>query len=505
MKLVNKALILLVILLSSMETSLANELNNKRELISIEATRYEIRFQNISKHSLRVIVRDRETLKSQFFLINPGQISQFRGNFDKQRLLDLEVMSVYDFQTFRDDLKRLNQKILLRNKNNPTKTLQIKRADWYTFANNFINHKDVSNYVEEFDFTQLTIKELDGKELASTIANKVSKDRTIISENERTGYFAGSSISTSKAAVAVVLSMAYQAAEFGFKDQIPYLRSMLEWLSDKRFIQSNRDLVFHKADGLDLRTTTPMFSVSFSPIYFIQNLNDSWLAPTELGFDPDKVIGQGFFNNTLQFQVSGMISPEFEVIPNLAYARLYGSLIYQRLSYELNSLAVYDLSSNYLATVTNPPAETYTISSLDDIALQTTGLGVSASLRTMFKDFIFIDLEGGFLSRSGRLNFGQEEGHFNDEPDVLQITYDGRKVTEGSPSAFGKIKAGLGYNTQKGAGIYISAGFGAFQSNITPNDDYQIYLRTSQNTIDQLPILSKSWMLSMNFGVEVMF
>ncbi len=502
MKLVNKACILLMLLLLA-KTSLANEQNNDRQLISIQATRYDISFQNISKHSLRVIVRDRNTYKSQFFLLNPGQTSNFTGNFDKQRLLDLEVMSVYDLLTFQEDIKRFSEKILFKNKHNPTKTLQIKRSDWYQFVTNYVDHKDVSAYLEDFDFAQPTIRDRTAKELASDIAGKITKDRAIISDNGN-GYFAGTGLSASKAAVAVVLELAYNAAEFGYKKQIPYLRSMLEWLSDKRFIQSNRDLIFHKADGLDLRTSTPTFSISFSPIFFTQNLNDSWLAPNEVGFEPNRVIGNGWFNNTLQLQGTVMVSPEFNILPNIAYSRIYASLIYQRISYELNPGGVYELSTDYLRTVIPTPDTTYAISDLDGVALRTTGLGLSMSVRTMIKDLVFIDIEGGFLNKRTRFDFSQGEAHFLDVPEVAQITYDNRRVLENYLSAFGKIKAGVGYNTQKSTGIYIYGGFGAFQNEMVRNEDYKLYLRR-ENSSDLVPTTSKSWLLSVDFGIEVMF
>lgn len=504
MKLVSKVILILAILLS-VESSQATELN-KAKLISIQATRYEISFQNISKHTLRVIVRDRTTYKSEYFMINPGHTSSFKGNFDKQKLLDLELMCIYDIQTFRKDISRFQEKILLKNNSSPTKVLQLKRSEWFKFVGDFVNNKDVGDYLEDYDYEQLTIDGKNVKELASDIASKISKDRTLLSTQGSSDYFAGVGISTSKAAVAVVMELAHNAADFGFVDQVSYLRETLEWLSNKRFIQSNRDLIYNIADGLDLRTSTPRFVVSFSPIIFTGRLSDSWLPPNEFGFDSDKVIGNGWFNNTLALQVSAMATPEFNLINNVAYSRVYGSFTYEKIAYQLNQNAVYQLSSDFLSTINPNPAEQYTIANINDINLETTNIALSGIVKTIIKDLVFIDIEGGIIRRGGHFDFGLGNEHFVDDPEVIQLNYEPSiKVLDKSTLAFGKLKAGIGYNTQKGKGVYVSAGLRAFQSLVYPNENYKIYQRTISETFPVLTEANNPWLISLDFGIDVMF
>ncbi len=504
MKFVSKIIILLALLLS-VETSLANELN-KLKLISIQATRYEISFQNISKHTLRVIVRDRTTYKSQYFIVNPGQTNEFKGNFDKQKLLDLEVMCVYDIQTFREDISRFQEKILVKNNTSPTKTLEIKRSEWFNFVDDFVNSKNVDDYLQDYDYEQLTIDEKTIRELASEIASKISKDRTLLSTQGSSNFFASTSPSTSKNAVAVVMELAKNASDYNFVSQVSYLKNSLEWLSNKRFIQSNRDLVYNTADGLDLRTSTPRFVVSFSPIVFTGRLNDSWLPPNEFGFDADKVIGNGWFNNTLSLQVSGMLTPEFNLINNIAYSRVYGSFTYEKISYQLNQSAVYQLSSDFLSTINPDPAPFYTIVDIRNINLEIRNTALSAVFKTIIKDLVFVDIEGGIMRRSGHFDFGLGNEHFADDPEVIQLDYESStKVLDKSTVAFGKIRAGIGYNTQKGKGVYVSAGLRAFQSTIKPNENYKMYQRTIDETFPVPTEANKPWLVSLDFGIDVMF
>jgi hypothetical protein len=504
MKLASKVIILLAILLS-VNTSQANELN-KLKLISIQATRYEISFQNISKHTLRVIVRDRTSYKSEYFLINPGEVSYFKGSFDKQKLLDLEVMCVYDIHTFREDISRFQEKVILKNTDSPNKVLQIKRSEWYKFVDDFVQNRNISDFIEAYDVEQLTIHEKTVQELASDIAGKISKDKTLLSTQGSSDFFASAGLSNAKAAVAVVLELAHNAAAYNYKDQIPYLKNTLEWLSDKRFIQSNRDLIYNIADGLDLRTSTPRFVASFSPIVFTGRINDSWLPPNEVGFDGDKVIGSGWFNNTLALQAGGTITPEFSVINHFAYSRLYASLIYEKISYELNPNAVYQLSSDYLVTSNPTPAFAYTIADVSNIFLETKNIGMSATFKTVVKDLFFIDVEAGLLQRRGNFDFALGKEHFVGDQEVLNLIYEpSTKVLNKSILGFGKLKAGIGYNTQKGKGIYITTGLRAFQSNIEPNDNYKIYLRTVQETLLVPTTPNTPWLISLDFGVDVMF
>lgn len=507
MKLLIQGFFLMLILLLNSETVLANEISEteKTKLISIQATRYEISFQNVSKHSLRVIIRNRVDYQSQYFLIDPGQTNFFKGSFDKQKLQDMEIICVYDLETFRKDIERLKDKILLKNAISPTTLSTIKKSDWFQFVENFIAHKDVSGYLENYDFSQFTINEKTAKDLAGDISAKISKDRSYLGSNGgNPNLFASAGISSSKAAVAVVLELANNANEYEYKNQIAFLRSSLELLSDRKFIADNKDLVYNIADVLDLRTSTPKFIFSFSPILFTQKLNDTWNEPNEIGFDKEKVISGGWFNNTLSAKVSFPISPEINLLKNLAYSRVYGAVSYEKISYELEEYGVFQVRNDYLSLDNPNPSLLYSMTNIKNIQLEMRGATFSAFAKTMIKEFIFIDLEAGVLVRSGRFNFGLGDEHFDDVPDVLHLTYNREKVVKTTTAPFLKVNAGIGYNTKRGQGLYLIAGLRTFQSALETTENFGLFKRTSTSS-DLVSIASKPWLLSLDFGMAYMF
>lgn len=295
----------------------------KTKLLSVEATRYEISFLNSFQHTLRVALKDRGTRKVEHFTLNPGEIKTFKGSFNKEKLQDLEVFCTYDFETFRSDLLRFHNKILLANSQ---KRSELEGAEWFKFVKSFANIQNVKDYISDYDFSQITIDEKTAEDLSFDISDKVARD-VILFANLEDENFGGHSPTTAKAAVAAVLELAHHASDFNYVNQVKYLKKMMELLSDKDFVQSNRDLVYNMADGLDLRTTTSDYFVSFTPIIFTQSLNNSWRAPNEVSIDAEKILSEGWFNNTLSIHLGKAITTERRLGSKYLHARLYASFL----------------------------------------------------------------------------------------------------------------------------------------------------------------------------------
>lgn len=472
------------------------------KLLNVEATRYEISFINSYQHSLRVALKDRATRKVEHFVLHPGEVKTFKGQFNKERLQDLEVFCTYDFETFRADINRFRSKLVA---SNSKKRTEIEGADWYKFVDRFLDLKNVKTYLKDFDFEQLTIDEKSAENLAFDISEKVARDQALFAnlENEN---FGGHSPTTAKAAVAAVLELAHHAADYDYVDRVKYLKSTMELLSSKNFIQQNRDLVYNMADGLDLRRVAPDYLVSFTPIIFTQSLNESWRAPNEVGLDTDKILSEGWFNNTLSLHVGRAITDERRFGSKMLHARLYGSLFLEKISYTLSERGLYSAGEDYVNVRESASGTTFDVTNdIDNIKLEMTHLGGSLIGKLMVSDWMFFDIEGGVMTKQGRLDFRNGAGHFEDNVNVLDYTHsNSMKVLQRSFAPFIKVKNGVGYSPRKGTGFYFTSSFIAFQSFLEPNDNYQIYDRiSSPETL--LPTTSNSWLYSVTFGVDYLF
>jgi len=478
--------------------------SKKSKLLSVEATLYEISFLNSYQHSLRVALKDRKTRKVEHFVLEPGEFKKFKGDFDKERLQDLEVFCTYDFETYRADLKRFQNKILLVNSKNK-KQNELKQADWYQFVNAFVDIKNVKNYVEDFDFSQMTINEKTAEDLSFDISDKISKDNYLFAnlENEN---FGGHSPTTAKAAVAAVLELAHHASDFNYVNHVKYLKNMMVLLSDKNFVQTNRDLVYNMADGLDLRTVASDYFVSFTPIIFTESLNDSWRAPNEIGIDGEKILSDGWFNNTLSLHVGRAITKERRLGNKMLHGRLYASLFYEKIAYKLSERGVYAVTSTSVETKENAVGPYFDITNKnEDIRLEMSQWGGSVVGKVFFSDWLFLDIEGGLITKQGRLNFSREALHFEDNINVNALTRNSKTpVVNRSYAPFIKIKNGIGYSPKKGKGYYFTTSFMAFQSFLETNENYDIYLRTQTNQT-LAPTTSNSWLYSVTFGVDFLF
>ena len=488
-----KILIFMLLPLSMMGQS-------KSKLLSIEANLYEISFLNITKHTLRVIIKELPTSKTEAFILSPGEKKVFKGRYSKERLKDLEMFCTYDFKTFRQDLKRFQTKITSRN---PSKRSEIKESDWYQFVDDFIYARNVSAYTKEFDFSQLTIEGKSAGKLASDIDQKMQNDKMLFSRLAENN-FASSSPNTARSAIAAVLELALHASEYKYVDQVKYLKSTMVMLSDKRFIQKNRNLIYHAADGLDLRTTTPDYIITFTPILFTQKLNNNWLPPNEVALDTDKILSDGLFNNTLSVQVGRSLFPEIRV-NNLTYARVYGTMFLEKVSYDLNTFGVYYAGAEYLNVSQNSHAEMYDISNVEDIRLEMTHFGMSGMGKLMVTKWAYLDVEGGVFTRQARLRFRQGNEHFADNAEVNSIKSEiTNPVLKRSFSPYIKTKASIGYSTNKGTGVYFSMGFMTAQSFLNQNDNYQLFSKTSDGNI-LTSVSSPLWRKSVTFGMDVIF
>lgn len=473
----------------------------EKKLIRIDATRYEMRISNRFQHTLRVVVKDRETNKIEDFVLTPGEIKNFEGVFNKKKLQDLEVFCMYDYATFRNDLERFQSSILSKNYSQQSK---IKSEDWYRFVTDFVANKSVTDYLRDFDFDQPALNGSSAEEVAQNITDRILKDQSYLSAF-KSNVFASNSPSTARAAVAAVLELAFQASEYGYTTKIKHLRSMLVTLSDGELVSKSRNLIYNVADGLDLRTFTPLHFVRFTPIIFTENLNEFWLAPNEVGLDVEKVLSEGWFNNTLSLQFGRGISPEVRLGNRHLHARVYGTLFYERISYRLNDFGLYYVSEDYVDLKENVPDPDQDISNAEDIHLELSSFGASAIGKVLIGKFLFVDVEGGLLTRQGRLNFRQGDEHFETNINVNALTHERRTpVLKRSFAPFAKVKVGGGYIPNKGNGLFFSVGFSVTQSALETNDNYGLFTKTPANT-QMVGVESNTWLYGVTFGLDYMF
>ncbi|MGB0863987.1 MAG: hypothetical protein ACPG19_11465 [Saprospiraceae bacterium] len=473
---------------------------NKNKYISIEASLYEITFLNITKHSLQVFVKDRKADKVESFTLEPSQKKEFRGNYNRDKLQNLEVYCTYDFETFRSDLIRFQKKVLTKN---PKKIRELRNSDWFLFVDRFSRARPTLDYTKDFDFSQITINNRTAKELASDINNKIQKDRTLFA-SLREGHFASSSPKTARKAVAAILELAHHASDYKYIEQVKYLKEMMVMLSDPRFVQNNRDLIYNIADLLDMRTTATDYLISFTPIIFTQTMNDYWHAPDEVGLDTEKILGVGWLNNTLSLQFGRAVSREARLKKGL-YGRFYATAFYEKISYELNPFGIYYLGADDVSVQPTVFEDYYDITNNEDIHLEMTHFGLSGITRLMFGKWVFLDAEGGIITGQGKLRFNLKKEHFDKNINVNSITFDeGTPVLERSYSPFVRIKSGFGYSPSKGQGIYFSLSYLAFQNIQASNDDYGIYTKVNKNIV-KVPVTSSSWLNSLTLGIDVFF
>ena len=496
MKFLYQTIIVFTLIIFSHSTSMAN----KNKYISIEASLYDITFLNITKHALQVVVKDRKKDKVESFSLEPSERKLFRGRYNREKLQDLEVYCTYDFETFRSDLTRFQQKILTKN---PKKIRELRDTDWFLFVDRFSRSRPTLDYIKDFDFSQMTINNRTAKQLASDINNKISKDRTLFI-SLREGKFASSSPKTAKKAVAAVLELALHAADYKYTGQVKYLKEMMVMLSDPRFVQNNRDLVYNVADRLDMRTTAADYLISFTPIIFTQGMNSSWLAPDEVGLDTEKILGVGWLNNTLSLQFGRAVSREARFKKNI-YGRIYASAFYEKISYNLSEFGAYSLGANYVDVPPMVSESKYDITNSDDIHIEMTHWGLSGVGRLMIGKWMFLDAEGGLITGQGKLRFNLGKEHFEDNINVNSITFDeSTPVLKRSYAPFFRVKGAFGYSPEKGQGIYFSVSYLAFQNFQEFNDDYEIYSKTKAGTF-KVPVSSNTWLNSLTLGIDVLF
>jgi hypothetical protein len=484
MKFLYQTIIVFILILFSTSSVVAN----KNKYISIEASLYDITFLNITKHALQVVVKDRKTNKIESFSLEPSERKSFKGRYNREKLQDLEVYCTYDFEAFRADLTRFQHKILTKN---PKKLRELRNSDWFLFVDRFSRSRPTLNYIKDFDFSQMTIN------------NKITKDRTLF-VSLREGNFASSSPKTAKKAVAAVLELALHAADYKYIDQVKYLKEMMVMLSDPRFVQNNRDLIYNIADRLDMRTTATDYLISFTPIIFTQGMNSSWLAPNEVGLDTEKVLGVGWLNNTLSLQFGKAVTRETRLNKNI-YGRVYATAFYERISYNLSEFGAYYLGADYLDVQPTVNESEYDITNSDDIHLEMTHWGLSGLGRLMVGRWMFFDAEAGLITGQGKLRFNLGKDHFEDNINVNTITFDeSTAVLKRSYAPFFRVKGAFGYSPVKGQGVYFSVSYLAFQNFQEYNDDYGIYTKTKLGVI-KVPVTSNSWLNSLTLGIDVLF
>lgn len=179
---------------------------------------------------------------------------------------------------------------------------------------------------------------------------------------------------------------------------------------------------------------------------------------------------------------------------------------YEKIAYTLSERGVYGVMDDYVEVKENAPGPYFDITNqVEGIQLEMKQWGGSVLGKLMLSDWMFLDVEGGLITKRGRLNFRQKDLHFEDNINVISLTHTRRTpITDRSYAPFIKVKNGIGYSSKKGTGIYFTSSFMAFQSFIATNENYNINFRTSSG-YNLVPTTSNSWLYSVTFGVDYLF
>lgn len=470
-------------------------------LVSIEASRYDMSFVNISKHHLRVVMTDRALGVAQAFELEPSRQQLFTGQYGRERLQELEVMYVYDLATFRDDLTQMQAQILAINR---PKADSIRGLDWFQFVSSVARNDYDPAYWRDYNMTQKTLGDRNVSQLATDIHSKLLADRATFSQLDTI-------IDTDKemalASVVAVLELAYRAGGLGYREQVSFLKNCLVMLSDRGFVNDSRDLVYNMADGLDLSTTTPKYIVGLTPIIFTENLTDTWLAPTETGFDAEKLLSEGWLNRTAALYGARAITGERQIgQSDKVFGRVYAKLQYERLGYRLNPFGIYYVGERYVTPSPQAAATTYEVTVNDGVFLELSNWSASAQARVMIGRHVAIDVEGGLTTRVGRMHFWGGLAHFEGNTDVEDFVHRRRtQVTARAFAPFMRTQLSVGISQRKGHGLFLTAAYDSFQSFLTPNDSYQFFRKTIDGTHPVSLNAADPWKSGIRFGVSYFF
>lgn len=467
-------------------------------LVSIEASRYEMSIVNVSKHHLRLVMTDRSLGKAQAFALEPSRQQRFTGQYNRSRLQELEVMYVYDLEMFRSDLRQMQAQILAFNR---PQADSIRALPWFQFVSSVAAHDYDPAYWRDYDMKQKTLGDRNVRQLATSIHAKLIADRaayaqldTLIATNEQDAM----------ASVIAVLELAYRASGLGYREQVGYLKNCLVMLSDVEFVRKSRDLVYNMADGLDLSTTTPRYIVGLAPILFTENLSDTWLAPNEVGFDTEKLLSEGWLNRTAALYAARAITDEWLFgRSEKVFGRVYARLQYERLGYRLNPFGIYRVGERYVTPTTLAPDYEVTVN--EGVFLEVSHWSAGAQARLMVGRHIALDVEGGLLTRMGRMHFWNGVDHFEGNAAVTEFVHRRRTgVTARAYAPYLRAELSVGISPRKGRGVFLTMGYDSFQSFLTPNADYAFYRRTLSGT-DLAPLNSDAWKSGLRFGVAYNF
>lgn len=469
-------------------------------LVSIEASRYDMSFVNISKHHLHIIMTDRALAKAQAFALEPSRQQQFTGQYGRQRLQELEVMYSYDLATFRADLAQMQAQILAFNR---PQADSIRALPWFQYVTSVAQDDYDPAYWEGYDLTQKTLGDRNVSQLAADIHAKLLADKatfgqldTLIVTDEQDAL----------ASVIAVLELAYRAQGLGYREQVGFLKNCLVMLSDRNFVQRSRDLVYNMADGLDLSTTTPRYIVGLAPILFTENLTETWLAPNETGLDTEKLLSEGWLNRTAALYAARAITNEWRLgRSGVIYGRVYARLQYERLGYRLNPFGIYYVGEQYVTPAPNATATEYEITVNEGIFLELSHWSAGAQARLMIGRHVALDLEGGLLTRMGRLRFWNGADHFATNNDVADFVHRNRtRVTERAFAPYVRTELSVGISQRKGRGLFLTMGYDSFQSFLTPNEDFA-FLRKTLDGTHTTPLNADTWKSGLRFGVAYSF
>ena len=474
--------------------------------IRVNCTHYKMGVQNTFPYTLKVYVaRGSDIIVSPtFFYAN--ETRNFYGRYTKNNLQKTRIVCRYDEDTYQIDHKANNQKLhndlneLEKNKDaaiyqsqidlaakiaaQAASTVQTNRDDgaivsffkWivrnggrvvkavYAIKEEFksLSTKHYNSYGEFFQ--DLRNKKIE-KEKVEALSQLLSKSLNI---SEKTSEY------TINAALYYLqeeeeIESRYKEVKALLNKQNDLVESEIKVLKTNfSFERDNTYNAFAIADKrMDLRPFTPNFTISIDPLVKGNDLNEFWASDYDKLFtnkDGDNNLewSDGLWNKSLGGSLGFVVSPEMKLRGDV-YAKLYANIGYHQFGYYMDT--TYKLNRNFFATIpTN--AKTFNVSEPIQFEQRNTSVGLTA--RFFVKRHLIIDVNGGYMKQSGRLNLYQSKltsGHTWANEQI--------KIVEDSYTPFGGFRIGYGYNHFH-RGTHFSVGVDFYKTHQSNTTAYKI-------------------------------
>lgn len=476
--------------------------------IIVECSHYSITIRNNFKYSLVVYIKKGRKTIMPYQLIPGGGSYKYNHIFTKKSIKKMKIYCAYTEETYKKDINENNARLesalnrLNKNKEaiihstmqdffikigfHAASTIEPNSDDnmmtsflkwviqsagkvgkgYYTIKEGlkFIETKEYNNY-EEF-FVDLISYGAE-KKFVDDISSLIEKELGI--KQKTNAYVINAILYLLQQIQEVEARAEYNTTQIQ-KDHQTISNQIDNLKNDQDFEKRNSFIVYDIANKpLKMKTITPNFSVSVEPIIIGNRLNDFFgrmedgilkKSETENKFEWTDGLWNNYFGGSAAFA----ISPEIKIGKN-SYSRLYALLGYHHLGYKLDTLQI-GISNSFFKTVPSNSAG-FTLS--EPIRFEQTNLSGGIAWRFFIKNYLIIDLSGGYIRQNGILNLSQ-----NQLSDGYSWVMPKIKIVDNQIIPFGSVKLGLGKNKFH-AGTHFSVSANLYKPNNINNTEFMIF------------------------------